>query len=131
MRLKRTRGAVVVLAAALIVAGCGGSDSSPTVEEGTPLTVVYSVTGTMDSTDVTYTKDGANEVVRATETLPFELTLDLAVGDLVDLGAISSDGNSVTCRILVNDELFRETTGEDGNAAVCQGVLVLPDQPVE
>jgi hypothetical protein len=101
------------------------------VEEGTPLTAVYSVTGTMDSTDVTYTKDGANEVVRATETLPFELTLDLAVGDLIDLGAISSEGNSVTCRILVNDELFRETTGQDGNAAVCQGVLVLPGQPVE
>lgn len=108
----------------LVAMACGDSESTTTaIDSGRSYTVVYEVTGSQPSAVVSYTSDGGSEVFRDTEALPFEETFEMKAGDLVDLGAVSVEGTSVTCRILVNQVPYRENTGSDGAIAVCQGTV--------
>lgn len=109
---------VIVLAAA----ACGDSDTpEPAVESDRSFTVVYSVTGDQDSAQLSYTYDGGTEVFRGTEPLPFSESFEMQLGDIVDLGAASDEGSTITCRIEIDSVTYREMSATDGNVALCQG----------
>jgi hypothetical protein len=121
MRRKWLKGALAITAAALIVAACSDSEPTPPPTGGS-FEVVYKVVSTdQDAAELTYTYNGGSDVFRGTESLPFEEAFTMAEGDLVDIGALSLEGTTVTCRIDIDGRKYRENTASGGTAAVCQG----------
>jgi hypothetical protein len=123
MRSRWSRFVVLIVGVAVVVAACGGSESSDTPSGGV-FTVEYIVASTDQSAaEITYTFGGGSDVFRGTENLPFEKSFEMNGGDLVDLGAISTDDKTVTCRVNINGTKYLENTATNGKVALCQGVV--------
>jgi len=123
MRTKGLRIVVLMVGLAVVLAACGSSDSSDTPTGGV-FTVEYKVSSAdQASAEISYTFGGGSEVFRGTENLPFEKSFEMNGGDLVDLGAISTDDKTVTCRVNINGKKYLENTATNGKVAVCQGVV--------
>ncbi len=109
---------------AVALAACSSSDSSDSPPTGGVFTVEYKVSSPdQASAEISYTFGGGSDVFRGTENLPFEQTFEMNGGDLVDLGAISTDDKTVTCRVNIDGKKYLENTATNGKVAVCQGIV--------
>lgn len=123
MRSRWSRVVVLIVGIAVVLAACSSSDS-PDAPSGGVFTVEYIVGSTdQSSAELTYTFGGGSDVFRGTENLPFEKTFEMNDGDLVDLGAISADDKTVTCRVNIDGKKYLENTATNGKVALCQGVV--------
>lgn len=112
---------------ALVAVACGGDDSAETADAPDApdkvFSVEYRVIGDQGEAELSYTYDGGSEVFRGTEPLPFSVSFEMQAGDIVDLGAFSTENSSVTCQIDVDGRKYREDTASGGNVALCQGLV--------
>ncbi|MGI9586342.1 MAG: hypothetical protein ACR2N7_12210 [Acidimicrobiia bacterium] len=120
---KRSTIVALMVCLAVVLAACSSSEPSEEPTGGV-FTVEYKVSSPdQTSAEITYTFNGGSDVFRGTENLPFEETFEMNGGDLVDLGALSTDGNNVTCRVNIDGKKYLENTAQNGKVAVCQGVV--------
>ena len=123
IRLLVTGAAIMIVASA-----CSSDSTSETVDSNAIIEVTYQVLSQeMASTEVTYTFNAGNDIVRETVDLPWEETFQMHYGDIVDLGA-KTDGSTATCRILFDGVKYAESTETGGNAPVCQGIVESPPE---
>lgn len=108
----------IVLILILAALACGDTEPPPTYR------VTYEVTGSASSVSVTLENDqGGTE--QGEYALPFKETFTMERGDFAYISAQNQgESGSVTCRILIDGEEWRESTSEGAYViASCDGTV--------
>ena len=91
---------------------------SDTAENFNPKVVVYEVFGSGATATINYTDlDGLAAARRARCTLPWSLRLETTVPSVMPNLLAQGDGESIGCRVTVDDEVKDERTAQGVNSA--------------
>nr|WP_221217631.1 MULTISPECIES: MmpS family transport accessory protein [unclassified Mycolicibacterium] len=90
---------------------------SDTADKFNPKVVVYEVFGSADSAVINYTDLNGLPQRTGTVPLPWSLRLETTVPSVMPNLLVQGDGQSIGCRVLVDDEVKDERTAHGVNAA--------------
>jgi hypothetical protein len=90
---------------------------SDTAAKFNPKVVVYEVFGSADSAVINYTDLNGLPQRTGTVPLPWSLRLETTVPSVMPNLLVQGDGQSIGCRVLVDDEVKDERTARGVNAA--------------
>ncbi|TDO14791.1 MmpS family membrane protein [Mycobacterium sp. BK086] len=90
---------------------------SDTADKFNPKVVVYEVFGSSDSAVINYTDLNGLPQRTGTVPLPWSLRLETTVPSVMPNLLVQGDGQSIGCRVLVDDEVKDERTAHGVNAA--------------
>ena len=88
-----------------------------TAENFNPKIVMYEVFGTGSTATINYTDLDGLPQKTGEVTLPWSLTLQTTIPSVMPNLLAQSDGQSISCRVTVDDEVKDERTAEGVNAA--------------